>query len=159
MRQLLTAVLLDTVSIQKYIFISNRLKDNLGASHIVKSIYKEPLIKALSSVFNKAENVIINIVNKWHELNDKTINDGDEFGVGYIGGGNALLFFRNTDDAKKFVSEWSRLLLIEAPGLQTAVSIKEDVDLTENFQSSINDIYKQLVKNKSKFHPILHFAL
>jgi len=154
MRQLLTAVLLDTVSIQKYIFISNRLKDNLGASHIVKSIYEEPLKKALASVFKENENAISNTVNKWHKLNDTAIDDGDEFGVGYIGGGNALLFFKNCYDAKNFVSEWSRLLLIEAPGLQTAVSIKEDIDLTENFQDSIKNIYKQLVQNKSKFHPV-----
>ena len=30
------AVLLDTVSIQRYVFSSSKLKENIGASHLVK---------------------------------------------------------------------------------------------------------------------------
>lgn len=33
------AVLMDTISIRKYVFASNILRDNLGASHIVKSLF------------------------------------------------------------------------------------------------------------------------
>ncbi len=33
------AVLLDITSIQKYIFESNKLKDNLGASYLIQEVY------------------------------------------------------------------------------------------------------------------------
>jgi hypothetical protein len=36
-----TAVFIDIMSIQKYIFSSNQLKDNIGASHIIESIFDE----------------------------------------------------------------------------------------------------------------------
>jgi len=36
----IVAVLIDTVSIQKYVYSGNRLKENIGASKIVKDIYK-----------------------------------------------------------------------------------------------------------------------
>ncbi len=44
------AVLLDTVSIQNYIFRSNRLRENLGASYLVQDIYRKCLVKALCTV-------------------------------------------------------------------------------------------------------------
>jgi hypothetical protein len=37
----LAAVIIDTVSIQSYIFSSNKLKENVGASYLVKKIYEE----------------------------------------------------------------------------------------------------------------------
>ena len=44
------AVLLDTVSIQQYVFGSNRLRDNLGSSALVKRIYAESLEKCLDEM-------------------------------------------------------------------------------------------------------------
>ena len=43
----LAAVIIDTVSIQSYIFSSNKLKENVGASHLVKKIYEIELKEAL----------------------------------------------------------------------------------------------------------------
>lgn len=37
-----TAILIDTTSIQQYVFASNKLKENLGASYIIKTIYVKP---------------------------------------------------------------------------------------------------------------------
>lgn len=41
------AVLFDVVSIQKYVFSSNELVDNLGASHIVKNLLMHWLFRFL----------------------------------------------------------------------------------------------------------------
>jgi len=49
------AVLLDTVSIQQYVFGSNRLRDNLGSSALVKRIYAELLEKSLKEMGYKPE--------------------------------------------------------------------------------------------------------
>ncbi|RMD58071.1 MAG: hypothetical protein D6828_03060 [Nitrospirae bacterium] len=44
-------VLIDTVSIQKYIFSTNNLKENLGASYIVDDIYESHLIETVHQMF------------------------------------------------------------------------------------------------------------
>jgi len=36
-----TAVFIEMMSIQKYIFKSNKLKENIGASYIVENIFEE----------------------------------------------------------------------------------------------------------------------
>ena len=152
------AVLLDTVSIQRYIFSSNRLKDNIGASYLVKNIYNDPLREALKVVFpgHVSDDVLI----KWEEETDEVcIKDepGCQVEIGYIGGGNALLFFREEDRAKQFIKEWSRNLLFKYPGIQTAVALKA---LPENyfndpvaFKESNSILFSSLAENKSYYHP------
>ncbi|MBK8043633.1 MAG: hypothetical protein IPK21_13825 [Haliscomenobacter sp.] len=56
--------------------------------------------------------------------------------IGYIGGGNAFLIFRKTDDAKAFVKTYSKLLLAYFPGLKTAYGI------LEGFKYQEGDDYK-----------------
>lgn len=124
-------VLIDTTSIQQYIFGSNKLSENLGASFLVQDIYQ--------SIFDNFKNKI-----------DK---------IGFIGGGNALLFLKERDIAVKFVKEWTERLLITAPGLTTAVAISEksieedklnDKKIFGYFKKSI---FYQLVKNKNSINP------
>ncbi|MBK9404471.1 MAG: hypothetical protein IPN57_08060 [Ignavibacteria bacterium] len=124
-------VLIDTTSIQQYVFSGNRLKENLGASFLVQDIY----------------NAI---------LKDVTIKPDLE---GFIGGGNALLFFEDKIRAKEFVKEWTRNLLIETPGLTTAIAIsnetidESDLNNPEKFQLFKKSIFKQLTENKNSYFP------
>jgi len=124
-------VLIDTTSIQQYVFSGNRLKENLGASFLVQDIY--------STLMN--------------EVSLKPDRKG------FIGGGNALLFFGDKNKAVEFVKEWTKNLLIETPGLTTAVAISKEtiseseLEIPEKFQSFINSIFKQLTKNKNTYFP------
>jgi len=138
----LTAVLIDTVSIQNYIFSSNRLKVNVGASHIVKNIYKNELIDTLRKIGNgschwdiKPEYIPI--------LN----NNNFLWEIGYIGGGNALIFFKNEVDAKDFIKNYSKHILLNYPGLNLAFGLC-DFDLSD-FQYSIKNLRKNLRNNKN----------
>ncbi len=123
------AVLIDTISIQDYVFGSSKLKENLGASYLLKAIYEDQLIK------------------------DKPLKDPK----GYIGGGNALLFFKHNDEsAKEFVKEWTNKLLVEFPGVKTAVAIGDiefDNDDDEKFKIGKDKLFEQLAANKFKHHP------
>lgn len=142
------AVLLDTVSIQKYVFGSNRLKENIGASYIVSNIYKDNLIKALTSVVGKYSEYV-----SWSTNPEKCLikDDNIEAEIGYIGGGNALIFFKSSENAKRFIAEWSKNLLVLAPGVRTSAAISLfDLD---SFAESINMLYKKLNKNKNMFFP------
>ena len=51
----LQAILFDTRSIQKYIFASNRLKTNIGASFLVESAFSRELLHVLRERFGEDE--------------------------------------------------------------------------------------------------------
>ncbi|MCI4625447.1 MAG: hypothetical protein L3V56_05745 [Candidatus Magnetoovum sp. WYHC-5] len=147
----ITAIFIDTISIQRYVFESNKLIENVGASYIVQSIYG-PLLRESFNTLYKTQ-CVEHIVNKWKEPNnDKAIGDGDEFGIGYIGGGNALLFFRQENTAKEFVETWTKLLLCNAPGVQTAIA--KGLFKENTFKDSYKALHEELKVNKNKFHPI-----
>lgn len=119
-----TAILFDIMSIQHYVFGSNKLKDNLGASFIVEHIY------------------------------DYFINCQD-IKIGYIGGGNALLFASTKAKAKEIVKDYTTCLLHSFPGVSLAVAIKENFKKDkENYPSEIKDLFRILNETKGKQIPI-----
>ncbi|MEQ8189852.1 MAG: hypothetical protein ABRQ39_17925 [Candidatus Eremiobacterota bacterium] len=141
------AVLIDTVSIQKYVFGSNKLKENLGASYLVEEIYNSLLHKALKKIFPGLK---IDL-NGWKNNPEQLLIQTHPFEAAYIGGGNALLFFKEENKAKSFINEWTKILLIDTPGITTAVAYKE-FDL-ENFKDSLKEVFKLLRENKATYIP------
>jgi hypothetical protein len=86
--------LIDTLAIQNYVFISNRLRDIIAGSWIVETYTSQDYIQSLA---------------------------GKETEIVFAGGGNALLIFQNLSEAKEFSAEYSRSLLDDAPSLRIAV--------------------------------------
>ncbi len=156
------AVLLDTVSIQQYIFSSNRLKDNLGASYLVKSIYEEPLSEVLKVQFQNVVNkeTISTYLTGWKSEPDKVhIKNSPDcpVEVGYIGGGNALLFFKDSNEARQFIKAWSLKLIIDYPGIQTAVALEElpegYFENADKFKEGNSKLFNSLAANKARYNP------
>lgn len=145
---MVTAVLIDTVSIQKYVFASNRLKENLGASQLVADIYQDELSAALHETIGTDINI-----HQWKQKPEEIqmLNGEVKCEIGYIGGGNALLFFADEDIAKQFIYNWSKRLLVNAPGLQTAVAISQ-FNFT-SYQKDLERLYRQLNENKNRYFP------
>ena len=88
---MLTAVLIDTVLIQKYVFASNRLKENLGASYLVENIYEGYLIESLQDTTNT-----VGDINAWKSSPEefKMVDDKNlQCEVGYTGGVTPYCFF------------------------------------------------------------------
>lgn len=147
MAEKVVGVLLDTTGIQRYIFSSNRLKENLGASHLVGSVYEKELKDALRSTLEVEPDLKL-----WREQPDLVqmiLQSQIPFEVGYIGGGNALLFFRSRDTAERFVQTWTKRLIINAPGLTSAVAMDE-FDLDQYVQER-DKLFSQLDENKNRF--------
>ncbi|MBT9146895.1 MAG: hypothetical protein DDT32_00642 [Syntrophomonadaceae bacterium] len=146
------AVLLDTISIQKYVFSSNRLKENIGASYLVENIYKSFMSQALERCLGKTPDL-----NLWAEDPEIILmkNPRSDFEVGYVGGGNALLFFLDETMSLKFIREWTKELLLKAPGLHTVVAIAEfPIDsLTDimPFRGFMEELHNSLSENKNKY--------
>ncbi|MDW7973028.1 MAG: hypothetical protein RMI01_07480 [Thermodesulfovibrio sp.] len=146
------AVLLDTVSIQSFIFSTNNLKENLGASQLVKEIYEEPLFQVLREF---APSLSKEMLNDWKINPEREIfSSGLPFEIGYIGGGNALIFFEKEDMAKDFIKKWSLRLLTFAPSLTPASAVGEISFDEGRFANDLNNLFKKLTHNKSNFHPL-----
>lgn len=145
-----TAVLVDTVSIQDYIFSSNKLLENIGASRLVDEIYEACLERALKEACPG-----------WAgPLSDWSGNPGtlscSPCGIGYIGGGNALVLFEqnagNADIDKTFIGRFTRILLEDAPGLRTAFGVSRQFDLGA-FTNSMKSLHQSLKRNKNRCFP------
>lgn len=112
--------LVDTVSIQRYIFGSNRLRENIGASELVKQATKSWIADALkqtTSRFYFPDNIYAD------DIGSQTIEAGQiEAEVVYVGGGNAMILFVDEAAAKQFTIVLSQQLLREAPGMEIVVA-------------------------------------
>jgi hypothetical protein len=153
------AVLLDTVSIQKFIFQSNKLKENLGASFLVDRIFQHDLTKNenpaekdhldLKTVINEIFQQQLTHLHHWKTHPEKMLIHEKPVEIAYVGGGNALIFFQDANKAEQFIQTWTARLLIYAPGIQTAVALTKNFDLDQNkFLSERDALLKRLKKNQ-----------
>ena len=115
---ILTAV--DLIGIQRFIFRSNRLKDVYSSSMAVEWATSEA--KGLSEVGVTPQQVLM------------------------AAGGNALLMFPNLDEAKDFAARYSRMLLVETPGLDAVIC--HDIYQEGGLRASVQKIHEQLELKK-----------
>ncbi|HKQ77019.1 MAG TPA: hypothetical protein VJ810_25210 [Blastocatellia bacterium] len=118
---IVTAV--DTTGIQPYIFGSNRLRENVGASELVRLATGQWALEAVMKVAGQHHNV----KDARHgEFNDafkiETEERAEAAEVIYAGGGNIVIIFRAADSAKKFAYQLTRRALDDAPGLSLVVA-------------------------------------
>lgn len=105
-------VIIDTTHIQDYVFGSNRLRENLGASYLVSQATREWVAACLP------HNPDVNVLEAQIPL-----EDGAAAEIVYLGGGNALLWFNAATSAyQAFIHDYSRKLLCEAPGLEVVIA-------------------------------------
>jgi len=140
------AVLIQVVSIQKYIFSSNKLKENIGASYIVE--------KLLFGHNGLLYNTLLGFSSAHFELDDwgKAIGNG-KVEIGYIGGGNALILFNKVNDAKDFIKTFSLNSILYFPGLQLAFGIKENF-VKDNYKYEFQILLENLRSGKSSYIPL-----
>lgn len=141
------AVLTDTVSIQGFIFGSKRLKENIGASFLIENkIYGDFLGQTVRAVFGADYDL-----NAWKHSPDSIAIDTRPFEVGYIGGGNGLFLFREKADADRFIREYSKRLIIQAP--QVALAFSDGRMDLDRFQTDRRALFKRLNENKWQHVP------
>ncbi len=127
-----TLTMLDTTGIQSYVFGSNRLQENIGASELV---YRATTIWAFKALEDEG---LRHNIKDWFSLdwyfdlgNGIEENDSLMSEVVYAGGGNTMLIFRHEEDAKRFTRQLTRQVLKDAPGL-TLVARHASFNWNEN---------------------------
>ncbi len=138
--------LYDSIGIQKYIYISNHLKDNRGGSMLVEECFDENLIAAVKEA---AENACCD----WRERETPAFlkEDSVDCEVIYIGGGNAQVYFKTPELYRKVNTEFSRRLLEKMPGV-TVVSETIDLEMDTEYGKAVDELFKkiQLKKQRSR---------
>ncbi|WP_322821158.1 Cas10/Cmr2 second palm domain-containing protein [Chloroflexus sp.] len=114
-RLIVTAV--DTTGIQNYIFGSNVLKHNVGASYLISCatqdwVYEELVALGPTNIDQKGHFNSQTIEEDKHRLTSELV---------YAGGGNTVILFQSQDTALEFTRRLTRRVLTQAPGLQLVV--------------------------------------
>jgi hypothetical protein len=131
MMPILTVI--DTTGIQSYIFGSNLLRENLGASEIVTRatsqwVYEVLRDPELNWKTNLKPPQIKNGKQIWRgvfeELDETKVIEKDELDAEaiYAGGGNTVIIFADLKRAKTFAQGYSKWLLTHAPGLEVVIA-------------------------------------
>ncbi|MBZ4665028.1 hypothetical protein [Mahella sp.] len=115
----LALMVIDTRNIQKYVFATNNLRQNAGASYLVGCTTRE----WVADMLPKPNNVIDITEGSY---NNEKIEDGDiDAEVIYCGGGNAVIIFKNKSIANSFTRKYTSYIIQKAPGLDVTVVYKE----------------------------------
>jgi len=116
-------VVVDTMQIQPYIFGSNRLRENVGASYLVGAATGDWAFKAVRKVAPR------NNIGRGNTLIDGAWIERDNLDaeVLYAAGGNFVVLFGGDNErakglAKQFTALLSQHVLLEAPGLQLVIA-------------------------------------
>jgi hypothetical protein len=151
--------MLDIADIQGYIFGSNNLQQNLGASELVTQATRRWIFEVLRDDLKLPHNGVK--TNDWLDyaiLDKKDVAHELAVEVIYAGGGNAALLFAKDDDCRKFVRQWTRRVFEEARGLQpvvksTPIDWTKDV-LKDKLENLRHDLYDGKV-NTTPAAPLL----
>lgn len=141
----LTVTVLDTTGIQPYIFGSNRLRENIGASYLVSQATDNWVREALNTLQTKnhPEVYAFNPTNHQPEAKPYIEKGGLAAELVYAGGGNTVLLFSENKYAIKFTQIFSKKILQEAWGINL-VAVHQEFDWESE---SLYDVVQNLMKN------------
>lgn len=151
-KYILTAI--DTTGIQAYIFSSNRLRENIGASYLVDQATGNWVGEQLQHMDIEAYIPNADSDNDGALLPRIHSENNIDAELVYAGGGNTVLLFKNLEVARSFVHSLSRRILEEAPGLTITAAHREFYwDHEKSLQSTFDKLISQdLAEKKHQRH-------
>ncbi|YAF95631.1 MAG: hypothetical protein AB3A66_24315 [Nodularia sp. CChRGM 3473] len=109
-----TITVIDTSGIQGYIFSSNRLRENIGASHLVSE-----------ATSDWVEETLCRLGIPKNQQKEPIETSKYEAEIVYTGGGNTLIVFKSRKIAVNFTKILSKRVLDDAPGINLVVAHQE----------------------------------
>ncbi|MCB0020933.1 MAG: hypothetical protein KDE09_24225, partial [Anaerolineales bacterium] len=121
-----TLLMLEIGGIQDFVFQTNNLKVNVGASRLVRDISEKWVGAAIGGL---KSNLLLSQAGEV-VLQDLAIEISPDLDVEfiYLGGGNALMLFRDEAKAKTFTQQISLQILKETPDLSAHIA-RVNIDL------------------------------
>lgn len=143
-----TVTVLDTTGIQPYIFGSNRLRENIGASYLVSQATDNWVREALEKLKNQIKQEVYAFNPEQHQPAAKPHIEDDELAAElvYAGGGNTVLLFSNKQYAVQFTQILSKRILEEAQGINL-VTVHKEFDWDDWDNQSLYEVVQDLMKN------------
>lgn len=154
-------LIVDTSRIQSYIFGSNRLRENIGASYLVHQATHDWIVRRLPEPNNirRLANGEVDWATPFDDA--KRIEDGKLAAEALtIGGGNAALLFQRQEEAAAFVRAYTRTVLCRAPNLQVVIAhqpftwLKNDNGLHATMQALLREL-EDRKRDRSYTAPLL----
>lgn len=150
-------VLVDTSGIQSYIFGSNRLRENVGASHLVYLATQGWVLQEPNTFLPTPHNVRDGSITPSITI-ERPLPEGEVAAeVVHAGGGNLSVVFRTESAARTFSHVLSERLLTTAPGLD-AVLVIEPFSWESSLAAAMERAHHQLASKKASrewSHPLL----
>lgn len=151
---------IEATGIQDYIFSSNKLKLNLGASYIIEHLLMD---KLLLRVVNSNSDANKDNLKEWFIKTEEPELVGEKIRIGFSGGGGCLLFCDNRETAEKFIADFSLEVLLNFPGITLSATIlaydASDEQIKEElkkgrtlFQAYMTVLIAKLNKERSQHH-------
>jgi hypothetical protein len=143
-----TLVALESAHIQDYIYGSNRLKDNVGASYLVAAVTEIWSFAILDALFPNA------LIRPDNPPEKRWLPHYPEIRVEviYSGGGNFVALFRTEEDSKRFIRELSQRILCEAPGMHVIFNA-QPYDPEKSLSCAVQEVIKGL-KHERMYQPL-----
>lgn len=133
----------DTAGIQPYIFGSNRLRENFGASYLVDQTTGAWALQIVSQIASGHCNVRDDDRLDPDWCIERSANGGG-IEVIYSGGGNFLALFGSTELSDLFERILSTRVLADAPGLDLVIARQEIDRQQEAFSDALDRLLKKL---------------
>ncbi|MFB6274140.1 MAG: hypothetical protein ABEL51_14715 [Salinibacter sp.] len=136
--------IVDTAGIQPYIFGSNRLRENIGASYLVAQATGTWALESVPGQ-NNVEDPSNGTLDP-----DKQIERGHlDAEVLYSGGGNVVVLFREEEEAEAFKRTLSEKVLERAPGLRlVATGLEFQWSGDKTLSARMRDLRRKLFRVK-----------
>lgn len=151
--QKFAVTVIDTAGIQDFIFGSNNLKQNIGASGLVNHVTHEMVYHELIEIG------MTNIEKGSFKFNDKKIEkDNLNSELVFAGGGNTVLLFKDLRLAQDFTRSYTKKAFLTAPGLQLVIShtefIWDEMDLAKRVRETIHKTKQKKYNLKYSLPPL-----
>lgn len=147
-------VITEVCRIQPYIFGSNRLRENEGASYLVAQATEGWALQAIGEVTarHNVDSIEPLLLDENRRIEEAA--QGLEAEVLYAGGGNLVVLFKEERAARTFLQKLSRKILLEAPGLQLA-AVRVPFSWEECLARKVTETFAKLEEKKRSLVPSL----
>ena len=133
--------LLETSGNQSYIFGTNKLRDIIGSSELVYRVGTKFLEDAIKETFGSKHKFSVSELLKQKSVADK---DSPGFEVMVATSGKAIVLVKDKEKAQKLVTNWSRIVLKKAPGVDATGVVSSLFDFNKSLEDGIGAALKEV---------------